>query len=231
MSNQAEQQTPTSKLEQTEQEKKYSKLQWFFFVIVIPLLFAVAIALVVMTIAGINVFDLAQKYGEKIPGISAIVSDEEQISEATENVFTLRATVEDQKVEIAKLQSEIESKQASLELSQKEIDKLMQELKAFEEQEREITLQLEELAEVYETMSAKKSAAILSEMTNEDTVEILGKMSNEARAAVLEKMEPAKAAALTKLLKPDDRKKNTDNNTEQAETAAESDVEGTDTEQ
>lgn len=183
------------------EEKNNSKFQWFLFVIVIPLFFSIAIALVVMTISGINVFDLAQKYSGKIPVVSSIISNDKDREEASDSVFSLKATIEDQKAEIAKLQGEIESKQNDLIASQKEIDNLINEIKALEAKEKEATIKLEELAKVYETMSAKKSAAILSEMANKDTIEILVKMNNETRAAVLEKMEPKKAAELTVLLK------------------------------
>lgn len=225
MSNKAEQQQITNNitdtsLEQIEDEKKYSKLQWFFFVIVIPLLFAIAIALVVMTIAGINVFDLAHKYGEKLPVISSIIADDEKVNETTENVFTLKATIEDQKVEIAKLQADIENKENERKISQEEIENLQKQLEALQAQEKEATIKLEELAKMYETMSAKKSAAIFSEMANQDALDILVKMNNESRAAVLEKMDPKKAAALTVLLKAEEDKVNAEINNEQRETTA-----------
>ena len=44
------------KLIEEQEEKKYSKIQWFFIVIVIPALFALSgSAMVVASVAGINV--------------------------------------------------------------------------------------------------------------------------------------------------------------------------------
>lgn len=208
MANNEGQQTAAINLEETKSETKYNKLQWFFFVIVIPLLFAIAIALVVMTIAGLNVFDMVEEYGEKIPGIATLL-DKKEVStskDEVETVFSLRATIEDQKDEIANLQGEIDSKQTEIVASQEEIEKLTNEIKILQEKEKQATIKLEELAKVYETMSSKKSSAILAAMANEDALDIISTMNNTARAAVLEKMEPTKAAELTVLLKAVDDK-------------------------
>ncbi len=59
------------KLIEEQEEKKYSKIQWFFIIIVIPALFALAVAMVVASVAGINVFEKAKEYSEKIPFISS----------------------------------------------------------------------------------------------------------------------------------------------------------------
>ena len=54
------------KFQEEAEEKSYSKLQWFIVVIIIPSIFALAVALIVATVAGVNVIDKAKEYSEKI---------------------------------------------------------------------------------------------------------------------------------------------------------------------
>lgn len=206
MTNNEQQQTADLELDEEKGDTKYNKFQWFLFVIIIPFLFAIAIALVVMTIAGINVFEMVDEYSHKVSKVTSLIKNEEVSSDDAETVFTLRATIEDQKTEIANLQGEIDSKQTEIVASQEEIEKLTNEIKILQEKEKQATIKLEELAKVYETMSSKKSSAILAAMANEDALDIISTMNNTARAAVLEKMEPVKAAELTVLLKSVDEK-------------------------
>lgn len=213
MSNKIEEKQPTNNSpEDVEVEKKYSKIQWFFACFVVPLLFSVVVSLVVMSMAGINVFHLAEKYKDKIPDVTSLVNHDEKTSAPTERITSLNATIKQQKQEIAKLKTEIESKLKDLKGSKEEIDLLTKQLESLQEKQVTATVKLEELAKVYETMSAKKSAAIFSKMDNKDVIEILVNMNNEARAAVLEKMDPVKAAKLTVLLKDEVEKGNAEIN-------------------
>ncbi|HHY74626.1 MAG TPA: MgtE protein [Bacillus bacterium] len=213
MSNSKEQQLPNTSHVEAEGEKKYSKLQWLFACFIIPLLFAIVVALVVMTVTGFNVFDLAHKYSGKIPVVSSIMAgDKTKSKTTTENIHSLKATIEDQKVEIEDLKAEIESKQNDLQVSQEEIDDLNKKLQALQKKQEKATVRLDEVVKVYETMSAKKSAEIFANMKNEDVLEILIRMNNAARAAVLEKMDPVKAADLTVLLKAEEEKTSTEIN-------------------
>lgn len=52
------------------EESKISKFQWFL-VIFIPLIFAVTVALIVLTVAGVNVADKAKEMSAKIPFIES----------------------------------------------------------------------------------------------------------------------------------------------------------------
>lgn len=213
MSKKNKQQNTKNGLQKLDNGKNSSKFQWFFFVIVIPFLFAIVIALVVMTIAGLNVFDLANQYRDKIPGVSSVIDKDVETEDSDESLFTLKATIEDQKAEITKLQNELENKQMEIDESKIKIENLNKELTLLQEKEKEITIKLEELAKVYEAMSSKNAASIFSEMDVEETLDIIGKMNNDSRAAILEKMEPTKAAELTVLLKGDENQPNTDNQT------------------
>ncbi|WP_102346944.1 MotE family protein [Bacillus sp. Marseille-P3661] len=192
-----------------DEKKSYSKLQWFIFVIIIPFLFSIAVILVVLTISGLNVFDMADKYSNKIPLVSKMVDSSTSEIEIEETVVNLKATIEDQKIEIDKLQADVETKQKELTASQQRIEEMTSEIQLLKESKKNISIKLEEVAALYETMSSKKAAAILSEMPTIEVLDILVNMNNESRAAVLEKMDPVKAAELTVLIK--NETENTDN--------------------
>ena len=60
-----------NEMDKNKNEEKYNKLQWFLMVVVIPALFAFAVAIVVASVAGINVFEKAKEFSGKIPFISS----------------------------------------------------------------------------------------------------------------------------------------------------------------
>lgn len=185
-------------------EKDYSKIQWFIFVILIPLLFAITLSLVILTVAGMNVFDLAKKYGEKVPVISSMIDDENDKATSDENsVFQLKATVEDQKATIANFEAQITEKDETIKALQEEVKKLTEELQQIKNEKNKVNKSIEDIASMYAEMSSKNAAAILTELENEEAVDILLEMDNEARGAIFSKMEPIKAAELTRLLKPE----------------------------
>jgi flagellar protein FlbB len=185
-------------------EKSYSKFQWFLFVILIPLLFAITLALVIMTVSGVNVFDAAKKYGEKIPGIAQLIPNEKKASEEIlkEDLIEQKATVEEKTMEIKKLEKELENKQKEIDSLKNEIERLNAEMetKQSTEQENQQGQTIEDIVKMYESMSAKSAANIIPEMSDNDAVKILSSLDSEKAAAILEKMDPANAAKYTALL-------------------------------
>ncbi|MBA2873990.1 MotE family protein [Thermaerobacillus caldiproteolyticus] len=193
--------------QEIEKEEKVNKLQWFLFVIVIPLLFAIALTLVITTIAGVNVFDVAKKYGAKVPGVSQLVGETKTTSEQVlkKNIVEQKATIEEQKMKIKELEKEAENKQKQIDSLKQEIERLNAELSAKQEEEaqsssNEAKQTVQDISKMYETMSPKNAAAIISEMSDGDAINILSSLSSDKAAAILEKMTPANAAKYTALL-------------------------------
>lgn len=186
-------------MEKEKNEKDYGKLQWFFFVILIPILFAITLSMIILTVAGINVFELASKYKEKVPVVSSIIKDDED-ERSSDSIYALRATVEEQKATLESYQSEIEKKDAEIESLQAEIDALLEQIDDILAEQEETAQSLKKVADIYTTMSAKNAAAILSELDEDELLPIFKEMKTSDRAAILEKMEPTKAANITRLL-------------------------------
>jgi flagellar motility protein MotE (MotC chaperone) len=190
------------------QEEKESgilkKLQWFIFVIFIPMLFATVVGLVVLTFAGINVVDAAKKYGSNIPGISKLVAEEDKAINLEEklrkDIVDLEATNKDQLTTIADLEKEVEKSQAEVETLQSKIDQLTEQLNMGEDQVEHSKQTMKDIAGIYESMSAKNAAAIITELQDQDAIQILQSLSSDALGEILEKMEPTEAAKYTRLL-------------------------------
>lgn len=185
-----------------QEEKKYSKIQWFFVVIVIPALFALTVAVLVLTVAGINVFEKANEFRDKIPFVSTKeeVNDQQALKEAESTLTKLKAEIKDREAAIANLETDIEGKDL-------EIETLLLEKEQLQSQIDDLLLAQEtgqhtfkDIVNTFESLSAKKAAPIIAEMNDDEALKILSSLKPDILAAILEKMNAADAAKYTALL-------------------------------
>jgi flagellar protein FlbB len=188
-------------METETNEKGYSKIQWFLFVILIPLLFAITLSVGILTVAGVNVLELAKKYQTEIPIISTAANENEKEESNREQIDSLQATIENQKAAIVEYESEIVTKDEKISSLQSEIADIKEKLESARNVNENIKIKLENLADMYAGMSSRNAAAILTELDEKDATEILALMDNDERGAILAKMAPEKAATITKNLK------------------------------
>jgi flagellar protein FlbB len=194
--------------QEMEREEKESKLQWFLFIIVIPSLFAAALALVIMTIAGVNVLDTVKTFSKNIPIISQLV-DVHKIQRKLETTIEKQNEVIDQqKKQINELENELSTKQQEVDRLKKEKEHLEEQLSLMEANKEELpedktatmNTTMEDIASMYETMSEKNAAMILTKMPESDVLTILSSLDSDKAAAILEKMPPDDAAKYTSML-------------------------------
>jgi flagellar protein FlbB len=194
--------------QEMEREEKESKLQWFLFIIVIPSLFAAALALVIMTIAGVNVLDTVKTFSKNIPIISQLV-DVHKIQRKLETTIEKQNEVIDQqKKQINELENELSAKQQEVDRLKKEVEHLEEQLSLMEANKEELpedntatmNTTMEDIASMYETMSEKNAAMILTKMPESDVLTILSSLDSDKAAAILEKMPPDDAAKYTSML-------------------------------
>lgn len=189
-----------------QEEKKstfLSKIQWFFFVVFIPMLFAIAVALIVLTFAGVDVSGAAKKYGSHIPGISKLVADKDTINveeKLRKDIDDLEATNKNQLETISDLEKKVEERDKELEKLQAEIEELTNEMNNEEENQGTSVKSEKEISKAFESMSAKNAAAIVTELQESEAVKILQALSTDTLSSILEKMDPVIAAKYTKLL-------------------------------
>ncbi|MBK5445910.1 MULTISPECIES: MotE family protein [unclassified Peribacillus] len=186
-------------------ENKISKFQWFL-VIFIPLIFAVTVAMVVFSVAGVNVVEKAKEMSAKIPFAELIQKDEvkENSAKDTEKVSRklakLETEIENKEKEIEKLEGIIDKRDKAVEKAEAEKQQLQSEVKQLRESQDGSKKAFKDIIRTYETMAPKKSAPIITEMSDEDAVKILASMKADTLAKVLEQMTTADAARLTKRL-------------------------------
>jgi flagellar motility protein MotE (MotC chaperone) len=189
------------KVEEKDSQEE-NKFHWFLMVVAIPSLFAVVIALVALSILGINIFETAKDIGGKVPFISQYVSEENQPSteEFEKNIISLEAEIKDREAKMEQLQSKIDSKDTQLkrmELEKAQLQAQIEELTAIQEENKRA---FREIVKTYETMSAKSAAPIISNMDTSEAVKILTNIKPESLAAIMEKLPAEEAAKYTELL-------------------------------
>ena len=198
------------KLIEEQEVKKYSKIQWFFIIIVIPTLFAIAVAMVVASVAGINVFEKAKEYSESIPFISSEekVTEQQELLKMDQKLTELKAEVKDREAAISDLETKLEGKDQEIEnlkLGKEQLEMQIDDLILAQEDGKR---QFKEIVSTYETMSAKKAAPILTQMNDDEALKILSSIKPATLAAILEKMNATDAAKYTAQLT---NKSDTDN--------------------
>jgi flagellar motility protein MotE (MotC chaperone) len=188
--------------EKDKKEKSTSRFQWVLFAGIIPLLFAVVIALVVMTVAGVNVFEKAKEAGASIPVLSSVIPTDakEEAAKLEERVLSLQSEIEEKDSEISSLQGKIDSQEKEKERLVAEQEQMQAQIEEMEQIQQDNKRAFKEMISTFESMSAKSAAPVLLNMENDEAVKILSNIKPDTLAKILEKMPPPDAAKYTELL-------------------------------
>jgi flagellar protein FlbB len=182
----------------THEQKSPGIFQKLFFWFIIPLLFIMAILLVVASFTNFNIFEKATEL------TSISTTDELSAGEMTESynkkVLGLEAEVKEKEAEIDNLNKQLEEAKAANQESLIMQEQLQYEIEKLQRQQDEAKKEFDDILKTFEKMSAKAAAPILVEMNDEQAVKILANMSPDNLSAILAKMEPAEAARYTELL-------------------------------
>jgi flagellar motility protein MotE (MotC chaperone) len=191
------------------QEREYSKWEWFFYMILIPALFASLLGGILLHLLGVNVFGKALHWANSIPFVEKIVPDvsdesagiSDEKADLDKQVTTLQAEQAKNQQKIATLQAEATKKDATIQALQNRIEELQRMMEEKRTSDEERQKQYQDLAKLYTSMSPKNAAAIVQNLSLQEAVTVLTKMNAEERAGILEKMDPKKAADISILLK------------------------------
>ncbi|WP_044337398.1 MotE family protein [Rossellomorea aquimaris] len=191
-----------AKVIEEENKEKSGRFQRVVFIIFIPLLFAITFALVIMTVAGINVFEKAQSLSSDIPFLAKVlpVNETQDADHIQERMISLQALTEDQEAKIVQLQSEADKKDSENEQLQATIQQQKEELEELRQIGEENKRAFKEVVSTYESMSAKSAAPVLMNMNDDEAMKILSSIKPDTLADILEKMPPEDAARYTELL-------------------------------
>lgn len=178
-----------------KQRKEGGKLQWFLFVIVIPSIFAITLALIVLTVAGYNVFQISANIGNQIPIVSNFIGNDKEKLELERT--NLLATIDDQEQQISNLQQELEAKDEEINRLNEQVQQLQQQLDEESQNQKQREELLSNVSESFTQIEAGQAAQIIQNLTDESALLILEKLPADQRGAVLAAMNPEKAAQLT----------------------------------
>lgn len=179
------------------QEKKTGKFQWFVLVILIPLIFAVMLSLIVATIAGVNVFDMAQKYTKDIPVISSVIPNSDDEKSAENGSPELQAEIEDQKAQIESLEGKLTSREETIEELNQKVADLTNQLNEENKSREERSELLKKMSSSFQEMDAEQAAPIIANLDQNVAISLLENIPNQERGLIFAEMNPEQAANLT----------------------------------
>jgi flagellar motility protein MotE (MotC chaperone) len=191
-----------------EIEKPYSKLQWLFYIIIVPTIFTLLLVGIILTFLGVNVVDSVLSTGQKVPVLSSILPEpkepttqdsEEQAVEPSLEEVQERASQSEQ--EVGRLENELAQKTEEVEKLTEQIEQFKKEMEDKRLSEEERLNKLREIAQIYVGMSTSKSAAIIENLSLHEAALIMNQMANKDQSAIMTKLSPTYAAKLTIVMK------------------------------
>ncbi|MED4750125.1 MotE family protein [Brevibacillus choshinensis] len=195
-------------MEEIQEEREYGRWEWFFYMIVIPALFASLLGGVLLSLLGVNVLGNVLHWAKSVPYVEKLVPDEyaaapgsEPKEELNKQVTSLQTDHVKSQQALSSLKEETAKKDSTIQALEKQVQdlqKMMEDKRATEEERQQ---QFTDLAKVYTTMSAKNAAAIIENLSLDESVTVMTKMKPNQRADILAKMDPKKAADISIMLK------------------------------
>lgn len=185
--------------EQNSEPKGPGKLQKLFFWVIIPVLFALAVGLIVAEVTGTNVFEKAKTLVGKNSDQTEQTT-EQSIEDYNKEIVKLQAQVKEKEALVTKLQSQIDANKTDTSKLEVEKKRLEKEVKKLQDGKADNKTDSTLLTKTYEQMAPKSAAAAISAMKNEEALSILNNLKPATLAPILEKMTPEKAAYYTEAM-------------------------------
>lgn len=194
---------PTVPTEETQVTKEPGKLQKLFVWVIIPLLFALAMGMIVAEVTGTNVFE---KVKSIVSSDSAADNDsvsKKSVDEYNKQIVDLKAQVKEQEALTTKMQSQLDSNKADAAKSEVEKARLEKEIQKLQQTKADTATDTTAVTKTYEQMTPKAAAGAIAVMSEEEALKILRNLKPATLAPILEKMTPEDAAKLTEALSND----------------------------
>lgn len=191
-----------TKVTEKKEEKSSGVFQKLLLWVLIPLLFIIALVLIIAKFADVNVFDKAKEMTANLPFIGE-PEDGSSSSDGVvleERVVTLQAELKEKEAQLFKIQKELDTSTEEKEVLLIEQERLLDEIVVLERGEEGTKQQFTEIVKTFEQMSAKAAAPVLTNMSDAEAMQILTNLKSDKLAAILEKMSPEDAAKYTTLM-------------------------------
>lgn len=208
-----------------EEKTKMNPILWFFFAIVIPIIVAITITFIVLTIAGVDASGWMKDKAAKLPLVSSLVSDSDKKENAAneksdlqiqESLDAKNKQIDDLKAQISELEGTVDdleqqvvkekNKQKSAENAQDEQNTSAsaggQTPSASGQSNNQAQTQgkttpVKKMASSFRKMDANQAALIVEDLPNDMAIDLLNELSTDARGQILQSMDSKKAAQLT----------------------------------
>jgi len=191
---------PTINNEKMEDVKSPGLFQKLFYLVLIPLLFGIAVLLVITSFTGTNVFEKAKELTDHLPFVSS--HEEATVPEPidSQKIVELQAEIEDKEAQIAQLQTQLDTANAKNQEAQTLQEELEYEIQKLKNDQTAAQQEFVEITSAFEKMSAKEAAPILVEMKTDEALKILMQLKPDTLSKILAKMSPENAAKFTEQL-------------------------------
>lgn len=187
--------------EEVEPKKSRGFFSKLFLWFIIPVMFLVAVLLVIATLTGTNVIEKGKEIVSELPFVP---SEKEKAKDAVKSddkkVLELQATITEKEAEIAKIQAQLDAQTADHKKLLEEQEKIALETEKLKRNQDETKRDFKDIISTYEKMSAKTSAPAIEKMSDAEALRILVGLKPDTVAKIFEKMTPEKAAKYTQLM-------------------------------
>ncbi|MBM7540573.1 MotE family protein [Amphibacillus cookii] len=184
-----------------KEKKKTNVLQWLFLILV-PLVLAIVILFIVLSMLGMDPIGKTKAFANSIPVVSNwVTTDEEAEIERKQRQY--ESKIESLEEEITAMESDLSSKNSEIDHLNQEIVRLTAQIEDSIEEDGEDETEVENLAkliESYDEMNPANAAVILSNSSNQVALAILQEIDDAHRADILSAMDPEQAATFTEQL-------------------------------
>jgi flagellar motility protein MotE (MotC chaperone) len=187
-----------------ETERRYSGMEWVFYIIILPMLFTALLVGIILQFLG---YDITGKIGHaarslpvinkimpadpnEVAADNAAVDPAKQLQDAQDQVQSLENSKKQLEDDLVKKDSEIEKLKKQIEDLKKKPDAQK------DDSATAATDPYVQQAQVYSQMNASKAAVIMAQLSVTEAKRIMAKMTNDQKAAILEKMDPAIASKI-----------------------------------
>lgn len=194
---------PTVPTEEIQVTKEPGKLQKLFVWVIIPLLFALAMGMIVAEITGTNVFEKAKTIVGSDSAADNDKASEKSVDAYNKQIVDLKAQVKEQEALAAKLQSQLDSNKSDAAKADVEKKRLEKEIQKLQKTKADTATDTTTVTKTYEQMAPKAAAGAIAVMNEEEALKILRNLKPATLAPILEKMTPEDAAKLTEALSND----------------------------
>lgn len=187
---------------------RVNPLTWFLIAIVIPVVFAIILAYIIFSMAGVDAAAWVKDKVSTVPVVSSLVTTEEEKNYQEKNE-KLQLAIEEKNNEVEQLTADVESLENVIEQLEKEVLKLKKSADVSNEdldsdspdgEGNNENDSLKQTSQTFKDMDPKQAAQIIQRLKKESALSVLDNLSNKVRGKIFEEMEPEKAAELTQSL-------------------------------